>query len=141
MATNRRTTTKRGVERLSDLHVRTTKPGVYSDGKGLSLVVERSDAGVLHRRWVFRYTSPVTGKRREMGLGTPSDRGLISVRALATEYRGMVKDHIDPLDRRNEVEAAEREKKQAERDTKRAEAQREHQTLRRVARAYHETHV
>jgi len=50
MATNRRTTTKRGVERLSDLHVRTTKPGVYSDGKGLSLVVERSDAGVLHRR-------------------------------------------------------------------------------------------
>jgi integrase len=141
MSTKRRTSTKRGVERLGETSTSTTKVGVHADGRGLSLVVERSDAGVLHRRWVFRYTSPVTGKRREMGLGTPSDRGLVAVRKLATEYRGMVKDGKDPLDVVNESRQAERQKKLAEQHAKKAEAQREFQTLRRVARAFHETQI
>jgi len=110
MATKGSTTStrqRRGVERLSELTVRTTKPGIYSDGRGLSLVVEaidklESDADAkrrleaiaatlasgkkvdpnerlrpvtVRRRWVFRYTSPVTGKRREMAWARPATAG------------------------------------------------------------------
>jgi hypothetical protein len=61
-----------------------------------------------------------------MGLGTPSDRTLVDVRKLATEYRGMVKDGTDPLDAVNEAREAERQKKLAEQQAKKAEAQREY---------------
>lgn len=40
------------------------KDGVYGDGGNL-WITSRGDT----RAWTFRYKSPLTGKRREMGLG------------------------------------------------------------------------
>ncbi len=156
MATNRSTTSvkrKRGDNLLKDLVTTTNKPGTYNDGRGLYLVVEKTDAGTVTRRWVFRFSSPVhfvtdndgkptkIGKRREMGLGTTSDRGLAAVRKLAETYREQIKQKIDPLDQRDADIAAKRAEAQAKRDAKRAEQQHEYQTVRRVARAYHAAQV
>jgi hypothetical protein len=44
-------------------------PGKHEDGGGLRLVVSQSGA----RRWVFRFT--LSGRRREMGLGSYPDIG------------------------------------------------------------------
>ena len=69
----------------ADLTVRqvetTTKIGYTADGKqpGLNLQVTASASGYA-RSWVFRYTSPTTGKRRELGLGPLSSVGLAKAR-------------------------------------------------------------
>ncbi len=79
------------------------------------------------KSWVFRYTSPVTKKVRWMGLGscdavTLGDREIVEIvdgkkekipiagaRTLAKEARHWVTLGIDPIERRNAVEAAARE--------------------------------
>ena len=63
--------------RLTDRAVRTAGQGLHGDGGGLWLAVK--GAG---RRWTFRFTSPVTGKAREMGLGSYPDITLAMARPL-----------------------------------------------------------
>lgn len=83
---------------LTIKHVETcTKVGYTSDGKqpGLNLQVALGPDGYT-RSWVFRYTSPVTGKRREIGLGPLSLRGLAEVREMADVCRKQIASGIDP---------------------------------------------
>jgi integrase len=83
---------------LTIKHVETcTKVGYTSDGKqpGLNLQVALGSDGYT-RSWVFRYTSPVTGKRREIGLGPLSLRGLAEVREMADACRKQIASGIDP---------------------------------------------
>ena len=63
----------------------TTKVGYHADGMqpGLNLQVTPGQQG-LSRSWVFRYTSPTTKKRREMGLGSVDARSLAEARELVT---------------------------------------------------------
>jgi hypothetical protein len=57
-------TRSRTLNRLSARAVAAaTKPGAYMDGGGLLLRIAESGG----KKWLFRYTSPVTGKRREIG--------------------------------------------------------------------------
>jgi integrase len=81
-----------------------TKIGYTADGKqpGLNLQVTQGANG-LTRSWVFRYTSPVTGKRREIGLGPISLRGLAEARELAADYRRQILDGLDPKDQRDNL--------------------------------------
>jgi len=74
-----------------------TKLGYTADGKqpGLNLQVALGPDGYT-RSWVFRYTSPVTGKRREIGLGPLSLRGLAEVREMADACRKQIASGIDP---------------------------------------------
>ena len=74
-----------------------TKLGYTADGKqpGLNLQVALGPDGYT-RSWVFRYTSPVTGKRREIGLGPLSLRGLAEVREMADVCRKQIASGIDP---------------------------------------------
>lgn len=71
---------------------------VLTDGDGLRLIVEPDGA----RSWDSRYTSPVTGKERFMGLGqytglgTVNDVTLAKAREAADEARKQVKAKIDP---------------------------------------------
>lgn len=83
------------------------KLGYTADGKqpGLNLQVVEGVSGYA-RSWVFRYTSPVTGKRREIGLGPLSLRGLAEARELAEAYRKQVASGIDPKDVRDAEKAA-----------------------------------
>ena len=81
---------------LSAARVKTAKPGTYFDGGGLVLTVRSAEA----RFWTFLYTSPVTRKRREMGLGSASGRDAVSLadaRDKARDLRAVVKSGRDPL--------------------------------------------
>ena len=65
-----------------------TKPGRYSDGGGLYLVVEKGGA----RRWVFLYrwkanALPGPGRLREMGLGSLLNVSLPEAREAAAAAR------------------------------------------------------
>jgi integrase len=83
-----------------------TKLGYTADAKhpGLNLQVSKA-AGGYARSWVFRYTSPVTGKRREIGLGPVSLRGLAEAREKAETFRRQVADGLDPKEVRDTEKA------------------------------------
>ena len=51
-------------------------------------------------KWVFRYVSPTTLKRRDMGLGTFPTTTIADARDAARECRSLRKKGIDPLERR-----------------------------------------
>jgi integrase len=83
---------------VSTLKSQNLEFGYHADKEqpGLYLQIARGKKGPT-KSWVFRYTSPVTGKRREMGLGSYRDRTLIEARAKAYEYRKQLLDGIDPI--------------------------------------------
>ena len=85
---------------LSAAFVRTvTVPGKYFDGHGLFLKVDKTGA----RRWVQRIN--ISGKRREMGLGSASLISLAEVREIAIENRKLARSGGDPLRNKREAEA------------------------------------
>ncbi|OZS42117.1 tyrosine-type recombinase/integrase [Photobacterium sanguinicancri] len=55
-------------------------------------------------RYLFRYTSPITGKKASIGLGRLNDTDLITLRKKAKVYRQKTLEGIDPkLERDNQV--------------------------------------
>ena len=84
----------------------TTKLGYTADGAvaGLNLQVTQG-TGALVRSWVFRYTSPVTQKRREMGLGSADAVPLTTARDKARTVRAQVIEGIDPKAQRDADQA------------------------------------
>ncbi|SPJ15479.1 putative Integrase [Burkholderiales bacterium] len=143
----------RGTDRLSaKLVEREMTPGLYTDGRGLAMVVERLKDRSIRRRWIFRYASPthrpinpktgtLQGWRREMGLGLVDDVPLAKVREIARGYREQVAAKVDPIDKKRADEAAERAESLAELERKKAKKAREQNTLLRVAREYHERKI
>lgn len=90
--------------------------------------------------WILRYTS-LSGRRREMGLGTVSrtsaaaaGRSLSDARQAAHNARSLFQQGIDPIDERD----ARRQAQQEALAAKSAEVKRDAATFARVARAYHE---
>ena len=82
----------RNHQTLSAALVRTvSKPGMYSDGNGLNLRVERSGT----KQWVQRVT--VAGKRTMLGLGGYPAVSLADARELAAANQRAVKQGRDPL--------------------------------------------
>lgn len=88
---------------LNTLQVKNAKPGdKLSDGGGLRLDVDKAG----NASWIFRFTSPVTGKERYMGLGPAGDVGLSVAREAAQEARGLLRQGLDPIEHRNAQRAA-----------------------------------
>ena len=79
----------------------TTKLGYIADGMqpGLNLQVTRGVSGIV-KSWVFRYTSPATRRRREMGLGPITVRSLADAREHVAKLRLVVLNGQDPVDAR-----------------------------------------
>jgi integrase len=73
------------------------KPIIDANRTGLMLI-----AGTKKGRgiWNLRFTSPVSGKRRDMGLGPFPEVGIDQARALAREARKLIASKKDPLDER-----------------------------------------
>jgi integrase len=95
-------TVARGINRLKPLQIdRQSKPGRYSDGGGLYLVVGKTGG----KSWAFLYMRD--GKRRELGLGALADVPVAEARAKAAALRAVLDKGGDP---------------QAERDRQRVEA-------------------
>ncbi len=80
--------------------------GYHADGActGLNLQVVQGK-GRINRSWVFRYTSPTTQTRREIGLGSSRARSLAEARKLATDYKLQVLDGRDPKDEKDKQRA------------------------------------
>jgi integrase len=83
-----------------------TRAGYHADGlcAGLNLQVTPLRERIT-RSWVFRYTSPTTRKRRELGLGSTLTRKLADARAICAELRLKVLNGVDPKDERDKVRA------------------------------------
>lgn len=91
-----------GLEKLTALQIKKAKQGdKLTDGGGLRLDVDHKG----NRSWVFRFTSPATGKERWMGLGSADDVTLQKARAAAQEARELVRNGVDPIERRKEQRA------------------------------------
>jgi integrase len=83
---------------LTALQVKNAKASEkLSDGGGLRLDVDKNG----NRSWIFRFTSPVTGRERFMGLGPANDVTLAQARDAAQHARGLVRNGIDPIEDRN----------------------------------------
>lgn len=72
-----------------------TTPGYYGDGGGLYLQVSKKYGS---RNWVFRFM--LSGRAREMGLGSPQTFTLKEARERARKCRQLVADGIDPIEER-----------------------------------------
>jgi Phage integrase central domain/Arm DNA-binding domain len=70
------------------------KPGTYGDGEGLYLQVR----GPRNRSWLFRYK--LNRKSRLMGLGRVEDVTLAQAREAAQAARRLLRQGIDPIDKR-----------------------------------------
>jgi integrase len=81
--------------------VESLKDGAHSDGGNLWINVAGKS-----RTWSIRFKSPITGKRREMGIGSARDVSLATARDLASEARKLLRDGIDPIDHRKKEKAA-----------------------------------
>jgi integrase len=98
------------VGRLTSRRVNTAKPKagrqalLIGDGGGLWLQITRGEGDHLRRSWTFRYE--INGKRREMGLGPLSTRGLAEARTRAKELRLQLLDNTDPLEARGAARRA-----------------------------------
>ncbi len=66
-------------------------PGYYADGGGLYLQV--APAGT--KSWIFRYA--LSGRPREMGLGSLNAVSLAQARAKAQDCRGLLVEGVDPI--------------------------------------------
>jgi integrase len=88
---------------LTALQVKNAKAGdKLGDGGGLRLDTDKNG----NRSWVFRFTSPVTGKERFMGLGPARDVTLAQARDAAQEARALVRERKDPIEHRKEQRTA-----------------------------------
>jgi len=84
-----------------------SRPGYYADSTapGLYLQVSNGTSGT-GRSWIFRYTSPTTRRRREMGMGPVAVRKLADARSIALGYRSQILAGLDPLDEREATRLA-----------------------------------
>ena len=84
-----------------------TRAGYHADGPHTGLYLQVTPVKErITRSWVFRYTSPTTRKRRELGLGSTRVRKLADARALSGELRLKVLNGIDPKDERDKQRVA-----------------------------------
>lgn len=78
------------------------RPGYHADGASVGLYLQvATGKDRVNRSWVFRYTSPTTRTRRELGLGSTRVRSLAHARQVVTDLRLMVLDGRDPIDERD----------------------------------------
>lgn len=128
---------------LSAREVQTAQSGDCGDGDGLFLRVQPGKTGTTRASWVFRFTAP-DGRRRELGLGKAerasidaAGASLRRARKRADDARDLIDRGQDPIQAKHEHRASEKDKLAAKKKARQSEAM----TLRRYARAYHESHV
>jgi hypothetical protein len=91
------------LNKLTPLAIKNAGPkAILSDGGGLY---------VRCRLWTFRYTSPLTGKERDLSLGPVSGLTLAQARDKAAGYRNLLAQNIDP--HVHEAEKVEAKKEEA----------------------------
>ncbi|MFZ1548188.1 MAG: tyrosine-type recombinase/integrase [Candidatus Nitrotoga sp.] len=84
---------------LTDVKARNMKPdsGILTHG-GITGLALHPSSSKGHGKWVLRYVSPVTGKRRNAGLGSYPDVGIAEAGKQASAMREQMTKGIDPLE-------------------------------------------
>lgn len=86
---------------LTDTKARNIKPNdtqiAHGGVTGLVLIPTKAKG---HGKWVLRFVSPVTGKRRNAGLGSYPEVGIADAGKAATTMREQLAAGIDPLEAR-----------------------------------------
>src|ERR1700683_2967711 len=91
------------IGRLSAVKVaKHNEPGYLADGGNLYFRVAPTGA----RGWIFRFA--LGGRTRDMGLGAYPDIRIATARDLAEKFRALVKEGVDPIERRRGDLAAQR---------------------------------
>ncbi len=82
------------------------RSGYFADAAcpGLNLQVLQGP-GRITKSWVFRYSSPTTRTRREVGLGSTQVRTLADARKMANDFRLQILNGNDPKDERDKQRA------------------------------------
>jgi integrase len=80
--------------KLTARKVETAKPGKYSDGGNLYLIVSETGA----RKWVLRFTW--RGRAKEMGLGSATSVPLADAREKAASARRKIAQGVNPIESR-----------------------------------------
>src|SRR3954468_16605641 len=80
--------------KLTARKVETAKPGKYSDGGNLYLIVSETGA----RKWVLRFTW--RGRPKEMGLGSAASVPLADAREKAASARRKIAQGLNPIEER-----------------------------------------
>jgi integrase len=91
---------------LTDRQAKTLRHGdkPVFDGKVAGLMLTPGKTG---SKWTLRFVSPLTGKRRDAGLGTYPEISIASAREKALEMRRVIDGGGDPIEhRKREQEAA-----------------------------------
>lgn len=83
------------------------KPVPHGGVKGLTLHPSGTKG---HGKWVFRYVSPTTGRRRNAGVGSYPEVGVAEAARLAHLMRDQLAAGVDPLDARKEEQQVEPER-------------------------------
>ncbi|WP_228325763.1 Arm DNA-binding domain-containing protein [Xanthomonas cassavae] len=93
---------------ITDAKARSLSPGGQAVPHGVitGLTLHPSPSQKGQGKWVLRYVSPATGKRRNAGLGAYPEVGIALAGKLAREMREQIAGGQDPL----EVKAADHAK-------------------------------
>ncbi|WP_410498674.1 tyrosine-type recombinase/integrase [Chitinibacter sp. S2-10] len=89
---------------LTDTKARAIKPG---DGQiahgGITGLALEPTVKKGHGKWILRFVSPISGKRRKMGLGSYPDVSIAKAGELGRQYREQLANGLDPIDEKNVV--------------------------------------
>lgn len=88
---------------LTATAVQAAKPGTYSDGEGMTLVVTATC-----KSWRLKYYHPVTKKRQNMSLGKYPEISLAEARKRRAAARELIAQGVDPAANRNAKAEAEK---------------------------------
>jgi integrase len=89
------------INQLTALRVQKLRaPGYHADGGGLHLQISQAGS----KSWIFTYR--FAGRAREMGLGGTARTSLAEARAARDECNRLLREHVDPIERRNRDRAA-----------------------------------
>ena len=97
----RRTPPREGELSLAD--IKALSPGRHRVARNLWIAIGDAGDGDNRRSWIFKFTSPGTGRPREMGLGAADVVSLARAKELVLRHRLAVIEGRDPLDERRAV--------------------------------------
>ena len=102
------------MQQISDVKAKSIKPGDKAISHG-GVPGLRLEPGSTKGRgkWVLRYVSPLTGKRRDMGCGSYPAISIAAVRAAGEAARTIIAEGGDPIDAKRREEQAEQAKQNA----------------------------
>ena len=94
---------------ITDLKLKNLVPGSKPLSDEMAPGLRYEPGGTKGKgKWILRYVSPTTGKRRDMGLGAYPEVGIKDAHGRAMEARKLIGDGVDPIDERDKDRAAAR---------------------------------